>query len=177
MKLTRKKLKRLIREFTKIGDDFRIGTGFPEEGATPGGGGNRLHQIVGTNEYSSDPKDFIAIPVDMSVVAQMRALYGVLSESSKQGLYGFTPSYDDADEDTVRRLRDLYIQLINEFSDHTDDLGYSWFYHVVFHPNYIAKEEDMEKNLDIYQRVAGYTPDIGLLQEYELIMHICSGLL
>ena len=181
MKLTRRRLRQLIlKEFKMmgdIGDGFDVGTGFPGEPKRGGGAGARIHQIVGNNESSDQPADYIAIPVDMGVFTKLRSLYDTLSDDSKNGLYAFTPTYDAADEGTVYRMLDIYIQLINGFKDHTDQLPGSYFYHVVFHPNYIAKESDVDKNLQIYKSVAGYTPDEGLLQEYELIMHSCSGLL
>ena len=178
MKLTRRKLRQLIlKEFKMMGNSFDVDIGFPSEPKGRRGGGSRIHQIVGIDESSDRAEDYIALPVDMGVFMKLRSLYDTLSDDSKNGLYAFTPTYDAADEDTVYRMTDLYIQLINEFKDYTDKLPGSYFYHVVFHPNYIAKEADVDKNLRIYQSVAGYTPDEGLLQEYELIMHSCSGLL
>ena len=123
-----------------------VGIGFPTDSYRAGGGGNRLHQIVGTNEKSDRPEDFIAIPVDMSIFSQLRSLYDSLSDASKQGLYAFTPSYDDADEDTVYQMLDLYIELINGFRE---VIPRSYYYHVVYHPSYIAKESDIGKNLQI----------------------------
>ena len=187
MKITRIQLRRLIREFLDTGRDFNIdlGAGDPPPGEPPGrgdGGSNKLHQLVrldaSAGEY--DPGNYIAIPIDTapgSAFSNMREEYDVLTDETKSALYQIMPgSIPEVDVGITMQIRDGYVSLINDWRDKIPQ-GSEYEYFTTFHPNYVNNDADEGKKMQLYQAVTGYTPEHGLLNEFELIMHAASSLL
>ena len=187
MKITKRQLRKLIREFLDIGRDFSIdlGTGDPPSGEPPGrgdGGSNKLHQLVRLDATSGeyDPQNYIAIPIDTtpgSVFSNMREEYDVLTDETKSALYALMPgNIPEVDTGVAMQIRDGYVNLINNWSDKIPQ-GAEYEYFTTFHPNYVNNESDEGKKMQLYQAVTGYTPAHELLNEFELIMHAASSLL
>lgn len=189
MKITRRQLRKLLREFLDIGRDFNIdldtGAGDPPSRQDPsrgGGGSNRLHQLVriDANAGEYDPQNYVAIPIDTkqgSVFSNMREEYDALTDESKSSLYAFMPgNIPEVDTGITMQIRDGYVSLINEWRDKIpQDAEYEYF--TTMHPDYINNDEDIGNKMQLYQAVTGYTPDHALLNEFELIMHSASSLL
>ena len=162
-----------------------IGTAPPleEPQRSGGGGGGKIHQLVRVNfDQGSEfnPTAYTKTPVDMSPgspFAKMREIYKGFSNQTKNALYQMFPGGIDPeseDSDNVWLLRNEYMNLLNTMDDAVP-AGGDYEYFAVFHPEY-ASGKNKVKLLDLYRRVAGYTPDEALLEEYEIIMHSASAM-
>jgi len=186
MKITRRQIRSLIREFLDTGRDFNIDLGAGDPPQEPpdqrrGGGSNRLHQLVRVNfEPGSEfnPAAYTKTPIDMSPgspFSKMREIYNSFSNETKNALYQMFPGgASEEDEDNTWLFRDAYINLLNTMDDAVPTGG-DYEYFTIFHPEY-ASGEDKIKLLDLYRSVAGYTPDESLLQDYEIVMHSASSM-
>ena len=198
--------KLILREFKFTGQDFvddldLLGGGPPPaEAQEPGGGGGsgKVHQLVRVNfdpGSEFNPAAYTKTPIDMSPgspFAKMRELYNSFSNNTKNVLYQMFPGgidpedgYEDAegnfifDQDMVWEFRSAYTDLLNTM-DAAVPAGRDYEYFVIYHPPYASYGGEDGANelkaLDLYRRVAGYTPDANLLNEYELIMHSASAM-
>ena len=195
MKITRKQLRKLLlREFKLTGQDFdiySIGGNLPpveDDDDGDSGGGQKIHQLVRVNfEPGSEfnPAAYTKTPIDMhpgSPFYRMREIYNSFSNDTKNKLYQMFPGGIDPespDSVTVWDFRSAYTDLLNTM-DAAVPVGRDYEYFVLYHPPYASYSgEDganESKALDLYRRVAGYTPDANLINEYELIMHSASAM-
>lgn len=188
MKVTRRQLRKLIlREFKFTGQDFDLdlnGVNLPPAADSPdrgGGGGGKVHQLVRVNFEPGNelnPTAYTKTPIDMSPgshFSKMREIYNSFSNQTKNALYQMFPGgVSEEDHDNTWLFRSKYVNLLNDMNDAVPE-GRDYEYFTVFHPSY-ASGEDKIKLLDLYRRVAGYTPDEDLLNEYEVIMHSASAM-
>ena len=195
MRITRKQLRKIIREFKFTGQDFvddlDLFGGDPpidEPDERGGGGEGRIHQLVRVNfEPGSEfnPASYTKTPIDMSPgspFSKMREIYNSFSNDTKNKLYQMFPGgIDPESEDsvTVYDFRNEYYNLLNTMDDAVPVDG-SYEYFTIFHPSYAShsgEDGDNElKALDLYRRVTGYAPNEELLNQYELIMHSASAM-
>ena len=180
MKINRKQLRQIIlKEFSK--EKYRGDIDDPSNKAKGGGGKKMLHQLIciAPGKGLEPPEAFVAVPIDISLestFANMSKVYDALSEQTKRALYSITPgSIQAEDEDNTMQILDGYIDLINEFADHTQSTS-DYYYFTAFHPQYVNKPSELEKKLELYHAVTGYSADPDLLEKYELVMHSASSL-
>lgn len=195
MKITRRQLRQIILKEFKRGDfggDGDGGLDISDIGTVPpleepqrggGGGAGKIHQLVRVNfdpGSEFNPAAYAKTPIDMSPgspFTKMREIYNAFSNQTKNALYQMFPGGIDPeseDSDNVWLLRNEYVNLLNTMDDAVP-VGGDYEYFTVFHPEYASGENKM-KLLDLYRRVAGYTPDEALLEEYEVIMHSASAM-
>ena len=176
MKITRKQLRKIIlKEFKK--EKYRGNI----DDVPRGGSRKRLHQLIciAPGKGLEAPEAFVAVPIDLSpgsIFSNMSEEYDALTEQTKRALYSITPgNVPEVDEGITMQILDGYIDLINEFSDHTQGTS-DYYYFTAFHPQYVNKPSEMSQKLRLYQAVTGYTADQNLLEKYELVMHSASSL-
>jgi len=180
MKINRKQLRQIIlKEFSK--EKYRGDIDDPSNKAQGGGGKKMLHQLIciAPGKGLEPPEAFVAVPIDISLestFSNMSKVYDALSEQTKRALYSMTPgSIEEDDEPKTMQILDGYIDLINEFADHTQSTS-DYYYFTAFHPQYVNKPSELEKKLELYHAVTGYSADPDLLEKYELVMHSASSL-
>ena len=196
-KLSRQQLRKFIlKEFKQTFSDYDFNIDdfdihgdppLPEEPQErPGGGGNKIHQLIRLNfEPGSEfnPAAYSKAPIDMSPAGpfgKMREIYNSFSNQTKNALYQMFPGgASEEDQDDTWKFRSAYMNLLNTMDDALP-VGRDYEYFTVFHPSYASHggEEDASKRraLDLYRAVTGYTVDEELLNEYELIMHSASAM-
>ena len=194
MKITRAQLKKmLLKEFKFTGQDFDIditGDDLPPAADPPergGGGGGKVHQLVRVNfdpGSEFNPAAYTKTPIDMSPgspFSKMREIYNSFSNDTKNKLYQMFPGGIDPespDSKTVWDFRSAYTDLLNTM-DAAVPVGRDYEYFVLYHPPYASyggeDGANESKALSLYRSVTGYTPDVNLLNEYEVIMHSASA--
>ena len=192
MKITRKQLRNIVlREFKETGQDFYdifSDTPPPEEVQDRGGGGGRIHQIVFVGNDYNDPNSWRAIPVNMSILNAMTKAVDSFSRETQKSLYRYMGGIivgtkdrpgllRDDEKDIFNELGRLYREMLNDQFDTVPRSDIREYY-AVFHPSFAAHgkgtPEGQEKALTFYQTIAGYTPNIELLSQYEYVMHIAT---
>ncbi len=198
MKITKRQLRKIIKEFKFTGSDLNIpddidllGGDLPPMADSPDrgdGGGGRIHQLIRVNFEPGrefDRSSYKKTPIDMkpgSPFSKMREIYNSFSDKTKKALYQMYPGGIDPespDSETVWQFRSEYYNLLNTMDDAIPEGG-DYEYFTIFHPSYAShsgKDNANElKALDLYRRVTGYAPNEDLLNQYELIMHSASAM-
>ena len=186
MKITRRQLRNIVlKEFKETGQNFYdifSDTPPPEEIQDRGDGGVRIHQVVFVGNDYNDPNSWRAIPVNMSILNEMRNAFDSLSRETQRALYAYiggTITVPDNEKASFNELGRLYREMLNSQFGTVPQPNIREYY-AVFHPSFAAHgkntPEGQEKALAFYSAVAGYMPDRELLSEYEFIMHSSSAL-